>query len=440
MRMKIAVIGSGIAGLGAAYFLDRVHDVEVFERDTRTGGHAHTHAVRRDGADLALDTGFLVFNERTYPNFVKLLAELGVPSQPSDMSFSARCHRCRLEYSTRGLATLFAQPWRVADPRHLRMLADILRFFRHAERFLASDRGHEVTLGRFLEEGRYGRSFARHFLLPLTGAVWSASFDDMRAFPARTLLHFMRNHGMLTATDNPPWRTVTGGSRSYVRAIVGRLRGRVHTGLPAARLARHRDGVRVTLADGTTREFDRVVVATHADEALALLADPSVEETRALASFRYSRNRTVLHTDEAALPATPSARAAWNSEIEDCTDEAAPVSLTYSLNRLQSVPGPTQYCVSLNRARPIAGDVIATMDYAHPILDGAASTAQALVRALNGTRHTFYCGAHLRHGFHEDGLVSAMEVAAALGVTPWATVKTPQDARAWAGDLVSTPA
>jgi predicted NAD/FAD-binding protein len=414
--MRIAVVGSGIAGLGAAYLLRRVHDVEVFEKDLRLGGHAHTHVVHADGRRVPLDTGFLVFNERTYPNFTRLLDELGVASQPSDMSFSARCHRCGLEYSTRTLGTLFAQPHRAVDPRHLRMLTDILRFFGHARRFLASGRGYDVTLGQWLDEGRYRSGFARHFLLPLTGAVWSASFDDMRAFPVRPLLQFMQNHGMLSATDNPQWRTVSGGSRSYVQAIATRLGDRVRTGLGATRIARTGQGVCVTFSDDTTRRFDKVVVATHADQALALLADPSPEEARLLAAFRYSHNRTVLHTDVSALPARRSAWASWNSEIEDCRDDRTPVSLTYYLNRLQSVPGQVHFCVSLNRTRPISGEVFAEMDYTHPVLDADAFAAQPALEALNGTRHTYFCGAHLRYGFHEDGLVSAISVARKLGV------------------------
>ena len=416
-RLKIAVVGSGIAGLGAAYLLRRVHDVEVFEKDTRLGGHAHTHQVRTPGGrDVPLDSGFLVFNDRTYPNFTRLLAELDVASQPADMSFSARCHRCGLEYSTRTLRTLFAQPRRAADLGHLRMLADILRFFGRARRFLASGGGYDVSLGEWLAEGGYRKGFVNHFLLPLTGAVWSASFDDMREFPVRPLLQFMQNHGMLSATDNPQWRTVTGGSRTYVEALARRLDGRVHTGIGAARIERTTSEVRVTLTDGTTRTFDRVVIATHADQALALLENPTKDETHLLGAFRYSRNRTVLHTDVSALPSRRAAWAAWNSEIEDCRDDRAAVSLTYHVNRLQSVPGDTQYCVSLNRRRPIEGEPIAVMDYTHPILDAAAFAAQPGVEAMNGQLHTYYCGAHLRYGFHEDGLVSAINVARKLGV------------------------
>lgn len=414
--MKIAIVGSGIAGLGAAHVLAPHHDVELYERDARAGGHAHTHAIEHGGRTWALDTGFLVFNPRTYPNFVRLLDELGVASHETDMSFSARCRRCALEYSTRSLTTLFAQPWRGADPRHLRMLVDMPRFFANARRFLASERGHEVTLGAFLDEGGYGRGLARHFVLPLTGAIWSASYADMRRSPARTILQFMSNHGMLSASGHPQWRTVSGGSRTYVNAIVGRLGTRVHVGTGAVRITRHDAGVDVATSSGDVRRFDKVVIATHADQALGLLTDASDAERGALSAFRYSHNHTVLHTDVAVLPTRRSAWAAWNADVEDCTETSRPVSLTYQLNRLQGHDTSTSFNVTLNPRGAIGGDVFRKMDYTHPILDGPAIAAQARVAALNGTRHTFYCGAHLRYGFHEDGLVSALAVARALGV------------------------
>ena len=414
--MRIAVIGSGIAGFGAAYLLSRAHEVEVFEREPRPGGHAHTHLIEREGRTWSLDSGFLVFNPATYPHFIRLLDELGVASHPTDMSFSTRCLRCDLEYSTRTLATLFVQPWRVIDPRHLRMIADMLRFFSRARRFLGSDRGPGVTLGAFLDEGRYGAGLARHFVLPLTGAIWSASFDEMRSFPARTILQFMQNHGMLSASGHPQWRTVTGGSQSYVSAIASRLGPRVQLGCEVASVTRGDGGVDVRLAGGETRTFDKVVIATHADQALRLLADPSAAERQALGAFRYSHNDTVLHTGTSMLPQRRKAWAAWNAELTDCRDSARPVSLTYQLNRLQGIDSRTSFSVSLNHARPFDGDVLARMDYTHPILDGPAIAAQPRVAALNGVRHTFYCGAHLRNGFHEDGLVSAVAVARALGV------------------------
>jgi predicted NAD/FAD-binding protein len=389
--------------------------VRLFEKESRLGGHAHTHTVTVDGRAWVVDSGFLVYNERTYPNFIALLGQLGVEGQPSDMSFSVRCRRCGLEYASPTLRTLFAQPWRAADPRHLRLLLDITRFFRDGRAFLAGGRGADVSLGTFLDEGGYGDGLARHFLLPMTGAIWSASFDDMRAFPASTILRFLDNHGLLARRGAPRWYTIAGGSQTYVRAIANRLGPAVVAGAPVTAVRREAAGVEVTTAAGRVERFDKVVIATHADEALRLLSDPSSRERELLGAFRYSRNHTVLHTDARALPSRRAAWASWNCDLRDCRDTATPVSLTYHVNRLQSLTGGPEFCVTLNGPAPAAGTVLGEMDYAHPILDAAAVAAQAGVAALNGDRHTYYCGAHLRYGFHEDGLVSALAVARHFG-------------------------
>lgn len=262
--LSVAVIGGGISGLSAAFLLSQRHAVSLFERDARLGGHAHSHTLRHAGREWTLDSGFLVYNHRTYPSFVRLLDELGIPGQPSDMSFSVRCRRCRLEYSSRGLNGLFAQRHRVLDPAHLRLLAEIPRFNRRALALLEAPRSADPTLGEFLLQGSFSPAFARHFLLPLTGAVWSASAGDMAGFSARSLLRFLANHGWLTL-DPPEWRTIRGGSQRYVQAIARRLGGRVHTGLGAARIRRDARGVELVTDDGAVRRFDRVVLATHAD-------------------------------------------------------------------------------------------------------------------------------------------------------------------------------
>jgi predicted NAD/FAD-binding protein len=413
--LRVAVVGAGISGLSAAYLLSRRHQVELFEKDPRLGGHAHTHTVEHEGHVYDLDSGFLVYNHRTYPHFVRLLGELGVGGHPSDMSFSVDCQRCRLQYSTRGINGLFTQRHRAVDPAYLRMLASIPRFNRRARALLDDPEAKDQTLGEFLEAGRLPEPFARHFMLPLVGAVWSSSAADVRRFSARPLLRFMDNHGWLTI-DPPRWWTVRGGSRRYVEAIASRLGRGVHAGCGVLAVRREPDGVQVLTERREWRRFDRVVLATHADQALGMLTDPSREEVRLLGAFRYSRNRTLLHTDATVLPSSRRAWASWNMVMGDCRREGAPVSLTYHLNRLQSLPGPTQFCVSLNLGRePAAGTVLAEMDYTHPILDATAAAAQPGLRRLSGERHTFFAGAHMRYGFHEDGLMSGMKAAEALG-------------------------
>jgi predicted NAD/FAD-binding protein len=413
--MRVAVVGAGISGLSAAYLLGRRHHVEIFEKEGRLGGHAHTHTVEHEGHVYELDSGFLVYNHRTYPNFVRLLGELGVGGHPSDMSFSVDCHHCRLQYSTRGMGGLFAQRHRAVDPAYLRMLASIPRFNRRARALLDDPAAPDQTLGEFLERGGFPQSFARHFMLPLVGAVWSSSAADVRRFSARPLLRFMDNHGWLNI-DPPRWWTIRGGSRRYVEALATRLGRGVHAGCGVLSVRRGPDGVQVLTERREWRRFDKVVLATHADQALALLADPGPEEIRLLGAFRYSRNRTLLHTDASVLPRSRRAWASWNMIMTDCRREGAPVSLTYHLNRLQSVPGPTQFCVSLNLERdPAPGTVLAEMDYTHPVLDATAAAAQPGLRRLSGQRNTFFAGAHMRYGFHEDGLMSGIKVAEALG-------------------------
>ncbi len=413
--MRIAVVGAGVSGLGAAYLLSSVHEVDVFEREPRLGGHAHTHDLDLDGRTLSLDTGFLVYNTRTYPLFTRLLEELRVDTTWSDMSFSVRCRRCGLEYGSRHASALFAQRRRLVDPTHWRLLLGMLRFFRLGRAFLAEGAPSSVSLGAFLDEAGIDGVVVRHFVLPMTGAIWSASFDDMRAFPARSILQFLDNHGLLAPAGAPRWRTVVGGSQRYVKALAAGVSGRVRHGDPVTSVHRDAAGVSLTLRAGDVLRYDKVVMATHADEALGLLADPSNDERDLLARFRYSTNATVLHTDQRVLPRRRAAWASWNCDLEDCEDSRRPVSLTYHINRLQAVPGPTQFCVTLNSARPLEG-VLAAMSYTHPILDRTAVDAQPHLAALNGSRHTYYCGAHLRYGFHEDGFQSAVEVARRLGI------------------------
>jgi uncharacterized protein len=411
--VRIAVVGAGISGLAAAYYLCREHEVVLFEKEPRLGGHAHTHTVEEGGRTVRLDSGFIVYNHRTYPAFVRLLAELGVAGQPSDMSFGVRCRRCDLEYSSRGPAGLFAQPRRVLDPEHLLTLLDIPRFNRRARRLLASAVPSTLDVGDLLDEGEYSQGFVRHFLLPMAGAIWSAPIAEMRRFPAASFLRFFENHGWLTLNGAPQWWTVQGGSQAYVRAITRPFASGVRAGTPVQAIRRDAAGVTLEAA-GRRERFDAVVLATHADVSLRLLVDASAEETRLLSCFRYSRNRTVLHTQASALPRARAAWASWNCDLPDCRDPLAPVSISYHLNRLQSLPGETQYVVSLNAGDIPAERVLAEMDYTHPILDARAVAAQPAVERLNGARRTYFCGAHLGYGFHEDGLASALRVVEKL--------------------------
>jgi len=413
-RLRVAVVGSGVAGLTAAHIVGRTHEVTLFERDGRLGGHANTIAVRAaDGREVALDTGFIVHNERTYPTLLRLFAELGIRTQESDMSFGVRCEGCGLEYAgARGMQGVVPRPGVLGRPRYLRMLAEVQRFHRHARAVLADPAADDLTLDGFLRRGGYSAYFADHFMLPLTSAVWSSSPSTIRDFPARYLIRFFANHGMLTVTNSPQWRTVTGGSREYVSRIAALLGDRVHVGTPVVSVARDDAGVTV---NGEHR-FDRVVIAAHPDQALAMLADPSAAEREVLGGFGYSTNQTVLHTDSSLLPRAPGARASWNYLLDACSTSQPLVHVTYHLNRLQALREPVDYCVTLNGTTRIgAGHELRRMTYEHPIYTHASLAAQARLPLLQGDRNTYYCGAYHGWGFHEDGCVSGLRAAVAMG-------------------------
>ena len=401
-QTRIAVVGAGIAGLGAARLLSRAHEVEVFERDPRAGGHANT--VVRDG--LALDTGFLVHNVPNYPLLRRLFDELGVRTHDSDMSFAVSCAGCGLEWSGR---RPFAQRRNAASPRFLGLLREVGRWLRSAEASL-DGLDESVSLQVYLDERGYSPRFRRHFLVPLTAALWSTAPGRALEHPAAAAIRFFANHGML-GFGRFRWRTVTGGSRTYVDAIARRLGPRLHLGLGVRELRRDADGVDLRTDDGELRRFDRVVVATHADQALALLGDPSPAERATLGAFEYTENDAVLHTATSLLPRTPSARSSWNYLL----DGAGRPTVTYWLNRLQGLDAERDYCVTLNAPVP-EEHVLGRFRYAHPLYTSATPPAQAALRALSGERRTHYAGAHLGNGFHEAGLASAADVAHALGV------------------------
>lgn len=394
--MRIAIVGSGISGLGAAHALSRIHDVEVFERDSRAGGHANT--VAHDG--LALDTGFLVHNVRNYPLLTRLFRELGVATHESDMSFSVSCSGCGLEYSGR---RPFAQPSNAARPPFLSLLWEVGRWLRTAR-----PEDDTQSLAEYLDVHGYSQRFRRHFLVPLTSALWSTAPGRALEFPAAYAIRFFDNHGML-GFGRFRWRTVTGGSRRYVDAIAARLGDRLRLGQGVRSVRRSNDFVELRVADAVER-FDRVVMATHADQALGLLEDPTPEERRVLGAFAYTTNEAVLHTDASFLPRTRAARASWNYRLGD--DGRATV--TYHLNRLQALDAQRDYCLTLNEQVP-EEHVLQRFIYEHPLYTVGTLRAQAELRRLAGGR-THYAGAHFGNGFHEDGLASGIAVARALGV------------------------
>jgi uncharacterized protein len=410
--VRIAVVGSGISGLVAAHLLGRRHDVVLLEADERVGGHTHTVDVDEDGRAVPVDTGFIVFNERTYPHFVTLLRRLGVPWQESDMSFSARSDRRDFEYGSPALGALFAQRRNLVDPRFHRMLIDIFRFYRQARELL--DEGSEVPLYEWLAARGYSAGFVDDHLLPLVGAVWSSSCQGVREFPARFLVRFMDNHGFLEAQRRFPWLTIRGGSREYVRAILGEFRGEVRTSTPVRRLTRRDGGVTVEAGDGAPERFDHAVIAVHADQALRMLGDPSPLERDLLSRFPYRENRVRLHADDRVMPRRRGAWASWNYHLDDAGSDGACV--TYWMNRLQRPAARRDYFVTLNREGAVAPErTLRELSYDHPVFTPEGVPAQKRHGELLGHRATSYCGAYWRNGFHEDGVVSALRVCERFG-------------------------
>jgi uncharacterized protein len=415
--VRIAVVGTGISGLGAAWLLSPHHEVHVFEREARIGGHTHTVPVTRPGGSpVPVDTGFIVYNEVTYPLLVRLFDELGVETQASDMSWSLRCRRCDLEYagSPKGIV---AQPRNLRDPSYLGMLADIVRFNRIGRRLVDDPRATSLSIGRFLHVGRFGHGFREHYLLPMAGAIWSSGTGPIERFPLQTLLQFFANHGLLGLRSHHPWRTVVGGTSSYLPLLTAPFADRIHRGLGIVGLHRDRTGATLRLTDATTQRFDAVVIAAHADEALGMLDDASPLEKELLGSWGYSSNDTWLHTDTALMPRSRAAWASWNYLLDDCRAPASKVSLSYHMNRLQSLDEPEDYLVTLNpTTAPRSERVLRRMEYTHPSYAPESVASQSRLDELNGRRRTFFVGAYHRYGFHEDGLWSAVRAVGHLGV------------------------
>lgn len=412
--MRIAIVGSGISGLGAAWTLTRRHEVVVFERETRPGGHAHTVEVETGDGVLALDTGFVVYNEHNYPELTRLFDILGIESQPSDMSFSVyRSNRGRvLEWAGgNGAAGLFAQTQRLADVRHWRLLTDIMRFNRIARAAL-DDGGLHGTLGAFLRGNGFTKSLAWHYLIPMTAAIWSCPPQLMLETPAHTILRFLANHGLLNLRGRPRWRSIKGGSIRYVRRLLALSGTAVRLDSPVTRITREAGGIVVESRHGRER-FDACVLASHADESLALIGDADREEHNVLGSFCFSANDAYLHGDETLMPASQRAWASWNVRMNGGHDPRANVSVTYWLNRLQRLTAPGNYFVTLNPERPPRG-VIARIGYTHPVLDTVAVEAQRRLPGIQGRGGLYYAGAWTRYGFHEDGLASGLDAARAV--------------------------
>jgi len=413
--MRIAVIGSGISGMAAAYYLSPKHEVFVFEKEPRLGGHTHTVTVESSRGPLAVDTGFIVHNDRTYPNLVRLFAELGVETQPSDMSFAVACQRSGYEYSSRGLRGFFAQRANLVRLDQHRLLREILRFNREAPKLLHNPAAATMTLGDVIEQGRYTTLFTERYLYPMASAVWSMSTEAIRRFPALTLVRFFDNHGMLGINTHPKWKVIRGGSQSYIPPITAPYRDRIYTGIDIRSIARDETGVTLHFQNRPSMRFDQVVFSCHGNQILPLLDDPSDAERDVLGCFATSRNEVCLHTDSRWLPKRPQARAAWNYSLTP--DPGAGATVTYHMNRLQSLAVPEDYCVTLNANGSIdPAKVLRRMVYYHPLYDAGAVQAQTRWNEISGRNRTHFCGAYWFYGFHEDGLNSAMRVARALGV------------------------
>lgn len=415
MKQRVAIVGSGVSGLTAAYCLRNTHDITLFEADSRFGGHAHTHEVLgSDGKTRHIDSGFIVHNERTYPNLLRIFRELEIATQTTEMSMSINCHGCGLQYAGgRGLKGLAAQPYRLLDPRYIHMLINVPRFFRLAKEVLASHEFDTMTWGEFLSTNKFNTYFIKHFAIPLVSCVWSSGDDDALEYPAKHLFEFLGHHGMLTIGNSPTWKTVVGGSHTYVNAILGTLE-HTHHSQPVLGITRYADHVEVRTAAGT-QNFDGVILATHASDAAKILTDANAEEAQALAAIGYSANHTVLHTAAHVLPKIYGARASWNYMIDDCSKDSGQVLVSYWMNKLMRLDGDTDYVVTLNGQNHIAeNDIIASMNYEHPIFTLEAVQAAKVLRNAGGPRLAF-AGAHLGWGFHEDGARSGVEAARKFG-------------------------
>ena len=411
--MRIAIVGTGISGMVAAYLLSDDHDVVVFEANDYIGGHTNTIDIQLNGASYAVDSGFIVFNEATYPNFVKLMQGLGVAWQPSNMSFSVQSEKTDLEYSPSTLNSLFAQRRNLLRPSFYRMLLDAFRFRREAQEILRAN-DQETTLGEYLEGKGYSRAFIHHFIIPMGEAIWSADPKQFNEFPAHYFVQFFNNHGFLKVKDQPQWQVIKGGSKSYVEPLTKPYKDKVRLNCAVESIKRHADCVEVTPLHGEAERFDHAVIATHSDQALAILADPSDAEREILGAIPYQDNLAILHTDSSLLPNKRAAWASWNYHIP--REELGRVAVTYYMNMLQSLNAPTDFCVSLNLPEIIdQNKIIRKFNYHHPVYNRQGPLAQGRREEISGVNRTYFCGAYWGYGFHEDGVNSALAVCTHFG-------------------------
>lgn len=415
---RIAIIGSGIAGMSSAYLLHKQHDITLYEKSADIGGHSRTRVVDYGGRKIAVDTGFIVFNHRNYPHLCAMFKHLGVPTQKSDMTFAITINNGAIEWGAKNPNAVFGQRRNLLRPQFYGFVRDIFRFNRLALK--TAERHVELTLGQLLDKLRMGDWYRRYFILPIGGAIWSSSLDEMLSFPALLFTRFFKAHGLLSAIGQPQWYTVTGGSVEYVKRLTGPYRDKIRSGCGAVAVTRRNGRVQVTDAKGVTEEYDELVLACHGNEALELLQDASDEEKRVLSRFRYSRNRMVLHKDESIMPRRRRCWASWVYHSEEENHKAA-IPITYWMNLLQNIDPACPIFVTLNPHREIAAEhVFEEHIFEHPIYSPEATLSQMELPDIQGKAHTWYCGAHWRNGFHEDGIASAVAVAEALKVTiPW---------------------
>ena len=415
--MKVAIIGSGISGLTTGYLLSRNHDITMFEKNDYIGGHTHTHDIEYEGKNWAIDSGFIVYNERTYPNFIKLLDQLGVERQMTRMGFSVKSESNDLEYAGHSLNGLFAQRSNLIRPSFIRMLHNMKRFNQEARRDLSAI-DPETTLGEYLLSNNYSNEFIQHYIIPIGAAIWSTTPNDMMDIPAVFFIRFFENHGLLQIIDRPNWWVIKGGSKTYVEKMISHFKDKIRLSTPVKNVKREKDSITVHFGDEGENEeaFDAIVFATHSDQSLEILDQPTKDEEEILGSIKYQSNNAVLHFDDSILPQRKLAWSSWNYLLDH--DQSKPVALTYNMNILQGLACSRTYCVTLNSQDLIDSEkIIKYLNYEHPLFTLPSINAQKQKNKISGENNTYYCGAYWRNGFHEDGVVSALDVCSHFGET-----------------------